>query len=52
MLLFKNNIYYDNDMIVYIHYDLWFVPKITRFFFVILKYVHFDIKSKKQINVL
>lgn len=22
------------------------------FFFVILKYVHFDIKSKKQINVL
>lgn len=39
-------------MIVYIRYDLWFVPKITRFFFVILKYVHFDIKSKKQINVL
>lgn len=53
MLLFKNNIYYDNDMIVYIRYDLWFVPKITRFFFFgILKYVHFDIKSKKQINVL
>lgn len=53
MLLFKNNIYYDNDMIVYIRYDLWFVPKFTRFFFFCnLKYVHFDIKSKKQINVL
>lgn len=24
----------------------------SRGFFVILKYVHFDIKSKKQINVL